>query len=217
MSALSRPSDRAAQAPRRRRNLTRALAGAVAIAAASGTVLLAQQQQPGADDKGKARVVERRGPEVEVRSSGVGQVVVLFPQTVSGERNVVELTMVESQLPAPAQPGQPAQGSAMPTGREFVFSSKDARDQTVSYKLDASGNGRKLMLLAKIDGKMAEVRQAGGSEGVQMYTVAMPEVPKPAAEAAAPAADGQPAAPAAPPAPPAQAAVIVFYTGTVTQ
>ena len=196
---------------RRRRDAIRLSAGAIAIVAMTGTILLAQPQ-PTPDDKGKARVVERRGPEVDVRANAAGQVVVLFPQ--NGDRTAVEVTIVESQLPAPAAAGQPAPPqTATPTGKEFVFSSKDARDQTVAFKLDANGNPRKLMLLAKIDGKMAEVRPAGGPEGVGVFTIAMPEVPKPPE---APKSEGDPAAaPAPPPAPPAQAAVIVFYSGAI--
>ena len=224
----------------RRRDAIRLGAAAVAIVATTGTILLAQPQ-PTPDDKGKARVVERRGPEVDVRANGGGQIVVLFPhaaQGAGGGGKVVELTMVESQLPPAAAPGQQAAPqTATPTGKEYVFNSRDARDQTVSYKLDANGNARKLMLLAKIDGKVVEVRAAGGPEGVQVYTIPMPEVPKPqqqqqpqqqpqqtggteggdAAAQAAAAAAAAPAAPAAPPAPPAQAAVIILYSGAIAQ
>lgn len=198
-------------AARKRRDVIRFGAATVAILATTGTILLAQPQP---SPEGKARVVERKGPEVDVRANAAGQVVVLFPQTAQADRNVVEVTMVESQLPAPAAAGQPAPTqTATPTGKEFVFSSKDARDQTVSFKVDANGNPRKLMLLATIDGKSAEVRAAGGPEGVTLYTVTMPEAPKPAD---APKPEGEQAnAPAAPPAPPAQAAVIVFYSGAI--
>lgn len=208
--------------PYRRRNLIRFSAATVAILATTGTILLAQPQ-PTPDDKGKARVVERKGPEVDVRANGAGQIVVLFPHSANpqggggnGTSNGVEVTLVESQLPPAAAPGQPAgPQTATPTGKEYVFNSSDARDQTVSLRVDPNGNARKLMVLAKVGGKTVEVRPAGGPEGVAVYTVAMPEAPKPAAEQPKPEGGDQaaPAAPAAAPAPPAQAAVIIFYSG----
>ena len=197
---------------------TLALAAGLAILASSAGVVHAQQSD---DDKGKARVVERKGPEVEVKANTPGHVLVLFPVMQSGEKNAVEITMVESQMPAAPAPGEQPQGSQqpMPTGKEYVFNSKDARDQTVSYKLDANGMGRKLMLLGKIDGQTVDVRPAGGPEGVQMYLVTMPEKPKPQQEQAQPKEGEQaaPQQPAQPPAPPTQAAIIVVYTGGTGQ
>lgn len=219
MNSPSAPCRPFAPAARSRRRPIGIALGVAALAVSTASISLAQQ--PPADDKGKARVVQRRGPEVDVRAAGGGHIVVLFPHAAAqGQPNGkgVEIVLVESQLPPAPAPGQPAApGGPMPTGREFVFNSADARDQTVSFKLDTNGNARKLMMLAKVDGKEAEVRAAGGPEGVQIFTVAMPEAPKPPTPEGQPApAEGQP--PAAPPAPPAQAAVLVLYTGgTATQ
>lgn len=195
----------------RRRNLAiRWVAGTTAVAAFAMTasLLLAQPQPAG---EGKAKIVQRRGPEIDVRASAGGQVVVLFPNSngQNGGKGQVEVTLVESTLPTPPAPGQAPTGpqGPTPTGREFVFNSADARDQTVSYKLDVNGQPRKLMLLAKVDGQLVEARPGGGSEGVQVFTVPMPETPKPPEQ---PPAEGQP--PAAPPVP-SQAAVVVVYTG----
>ncbi len=165
------------------------LAG-VAILAGTTSMLCAQDAQ----HKGQARLVERRGPEMELQQNARAQVVVLFPR--AGDQNGgsigdVEVTFVESQYATqsadPAAPGQVVQ----PTGREIVFCAKDAENGVVSYSLDPSGNGRKMMLLARVDGETAEIRQSGGGDGVTFYLVQRPAKQKSDQARADPQANGQ--------------------------
>ena len=201
----------------RRFGVRAAIAGA-ALVTIVGVAALAQSK----GSSGKARVVERHGPELPIAANTGGQIVVLFPQaSANGEAqgDDVEVVFVESNVPAAPAQGQPAPPPTA-TGREIVFSSRDANEGVVRYAMDAAGGERKVMILARVAGKYVEARQTGGGEGVNVYTVAKPEAPKPeaakpdapAADQPAPAEGQQPAAPEAPK-PPAQSAVIVVYTG----
>ena len=200
-------------------------AAALSVALVSIVGIAAFAQQKGAAT-GKAQVVERRGPELPIAANAGGQVVVLFPLATANAGgqggNEVEVVFVESNVPA-AQEGQPAP-APQSTGREIVFSTRDANEGVVRHTFDNAGGARKVMILARVGGKYVEARQSGGGEGVTVFTVAQPApeapAPAPAADPAAPAvappAEGQPpAAPATPsqPTQPAQAAVIIVYTG----
>lgn len=167
-----------------------AMAGGIVALLGTSAAVFADANQP---QKGQARVVERRGPELDLRQSAQTQVVVLFPDAVQHQgRNDVEIVLVESQLPPQSSDGQGQPQQAQSTGREILFSSRDADRGLVTHNLDASGNGRKLMLLARVDGQMVEVRQAGNAEGASFYTVQRPQqqVAQTDANAAQPA-DGQ--------------------------
>ena len=186
-------------------------------------------QQPPDDGKGQAQVVERKGPEVDVKKEAAGRVVVLFPQSGTQQNGQpqqggeVTITLAESSVPqAPeAKEGEPQQqpGKAMPTGREFVFNSKDARDGVVSHmmKTDASAD-RKLMVLATIDGKETQVQQTGGNgQDVAIFTVMMPQKPLDQHQQQQPPADpnnpdAQPQKPKEPEKP-KTAAIVMIYTG----
>lgn len=150
------------------------LVGVTALVGTTTTVCAQDQQQ---QQKGQARVVERRGPEVDLKQSARAQVVVLFPgaiQQQSSGQGDVEIYLVESQY-AQSADNQGQQGQAQSTGREILFTSRDAQNGVVSYSMDAAGNGRKIMLVARVNGEIVEVRQTGGGEGVTFYTVQRPQ------------------------------------------
>lgn len=153
-----------------------ALAAAGAIAA-SGMICIAQQQP---DQQGQARVVERTGPEVEVPANGQGgQIVVLFPQAAGGQggnNGDVEVVLVESQMPAAQAAGAEGQSQQpTPTGREILFSSRDATDGLVRHTLDTSGNGRRMKVLARVNGQYVQAQQSGGTANVTVFTIARPQ------------------------------------------
>jgi hypothetical protein len=147
------------------------------VAALVGTSTTVCAQDP--QQKGQARVVERRGPEVDLHQNARGQVVVLFPQSAGQQQQTpgagdVEICFVESQYSQSSDAaGQQTQAQA--TGREILFSSRDAQNGVVSYNVDPAGNGRKLMLVARVGGESVEVRHSGGSEGVMFFTVQRPQ------------------------------------------
>lgn len=157
----------------------------IRLALASLSVALVTSSVFAGEGKGQARLVERRGPEVEVRQNAPGHIVVLFPGASHSDNpaNDVEIVLVESQLPQQASEGQP-QGQPQSTGREIVFCSRDADRGLVSYSLDANGNGRKLMVLARVGGQAAEVRQIGGGDGVLLFAVQTPQKPEQPEQAA---------------------------------
>ena len=182
--------------PRQTGNRTKLkIAAALASAVAVSMVGLAIAQQK-SNATGKAQVIERRGPEVPLVANGGGQVVVLFPQGMQGGggqpgEGDVEIVMVERQQAAAAE-GQPAAAPSA-TGREILFSSRDANEGIVRYTIDPGGNARQMMVLARVGGKYVEARQSGGGEGVMVFTVQQPQkeqAPDAAAQAAAAAAAG---------------------------
>ena len=200
-----------------------------AIALSAGLLSLvgiAAYAQSRSNATGKAQVIERRGPQIALTANSGGQVVVLFPQasqSSGAQMGDVEVVLVESQQPAAVE-GQP-QAAATPTGREVLFSSRDANDGLVRYTIDQGGNARQMMVLARVGGKYVEARQTGGGEGVTVLTVQQPapEVADPGAQqggaegaAGSPttgegAGSGNAGATAQQQGPPPQAAIIMIY------
>jgi hypothetical protein len=150
------------------------------------------QNQPNAQDQqvGRAQVRERKGPEVDVRPNQAAQVVVLFPQHLTGSPGQqaqpggsgdIEIVILESRIPAASQQGgegqpqQPSNQQPIPTGKEYVFNSRDAVRGLVSYQLEGAGEGRKLMVLARVNGQMVEAKGSPGSEGVTVFTLPLPQ------------------------------------------
>jgi hypothetical protein len=159
-----------------KRNLVFGIASLVGVSALIGTTATVCAQDQQQQQKGQARIVERRGPEVDLRQNARAQVVVLFPGAIQqgSSQGDVEICLVESQI-SQSSDDQGQQGQAQSTGREILFSSRDAQNGVVSYGLDAAGNGRKLMVIARVNGEMVEVRQSGGGEGAMFYTVQRPQ------------------------------------------
>lgn len=171
--------------PRTFRPLAAAVAMASALAFAAPTFAQQQDQQ---DQSGQARVIQQNGPEFQIKQqqgqAGQAQqqnepyVVVLFPRTGAspqqGGAQAIQIELIESKLPQQQdgeQAGQP-QGQAQPTGNALLFSSTDAQNGVVSYKLENAGN-MSYRVGARSGGKMLKIDGGQGGQGVQVMTVKM--------------------------------------------
>lgn len=145
--------------------------GLLAAAPVSGQPQPAGQDQP----SGEAVVRERTGPEVQVAQGQAPRVLVMFTQAgaqaggaAATDGQNVEVVLLARDAPV-AQGDQPA----APAGeaREIVFPAANARDGTVSHRLDAGGQPRRITVLARRPGEALQVQEVARAADVVVMKV----------------------------------------------